>query len=106
MAGMLRAVAMSVASSAQLTVDRVEDTGLAMNEAFRTVVDHAPADTDISCVFESGGGQVQVAIGTQLDGDAVLALDSLGEMILSGITDELELPADADGLRFVVANRE
>lgn len=103
MAGLLRTVAMSVAVSATLTVNRVEDTALAVNEAFRSMLAAVPPDSPVACVLEADPGTVRVTIESV--GAERVTLDSLGRAILIALTDDLEV-RDGAGIDFKMSNRD
>lgn len=106
MAAVLRAVAMSVAASSAMTVDRVEDVALAVNEAFRGVVTSVADDDRIECGLEARDGSIDVEVVVSSPSAATsVELDALGSTILSGVTDRYEL-SEHSGITFLVSNRD
>ena len=82
--------------------NRLEDTALSVNEAFRSVLATVPPDSLVCCVMEADPGAVRVSIAYA--GVDLVELDSLGSTILSELTNDLEFGNDA-GIDFTVSNR-
>lgn len=106
MAAVVRAVVMSAAVSAALTVDRVEDVALAANEAFRSVATGVGPDGSIVCRFQPGAGSIDVSVepAGDTDADGPVDVDHLSAMILSAVTDSYE-STSSPGISFTLANR-
>ncbi len=89
-----------------MTVDRVEDVALAVNEAYRGVVASVTEHEEIECGLRARDGSIDVKVAVVSPTTATsIELDALGSTILSGVTDGYELIADS-GIAFSLSNRD
>lgn len=104
----LRLLAATVAASAGLEVDRVEDVALATNEAFGQLIRLAGAEA-VACTASCAEGSVDITMtATPMSdgGDPPERWpDVLAERVLAGVTDAVEYSTDAATIRFHVGAR-
>jgi hypothetical protein len=107
MARVIRMTTMSIATSAGLHVDKVEDVALATNEAFATATRWGTAET-MTCVVEADPGTIKVHMlpihSENRNGTPDLDPDPLTARILQTITEDLVYEPATGGVSFRVSN--
>lgn len=107
MARVLRMTNMSVATSAGLHIDRVEDVALATNEAFASILNDGPAD-GLTCIVESDPGTILVRMVPNRPETPTAPHDKqrdpLTARILEAIADELSYEETAGSVEFRISN--
>lgn len=84
-----RTVAATMAARAGLTVDRLEDARLAVDEAVSQVIVDAPAAARITCAFALDAHDLRVQVSAPTTTGQVPSEGTFGWMVLRALVDDI-----------------
>ncbi len=88
--GLARTVAATMAARADLTVDRLEDVRLAVDEAVSQVIADAGPDDEISCRFEVVGDALLIEVAAPSSTGRLPSTDTFGWTVLRALVDDVD----------------
>lgn len=94
--GLARTVAATMAARAGLTVDRLEDVRLAVDEAVSQVIADARPDDEISCRFDVVDDALLIEVTAPSTTGRVPSTETFGWTVLRALVDDVD-PEVADG---------
>jgi serine/threonine-protein kinase RsbW len=92
--GLARAVSATMAARAGLTVDRLEDVRLAVDEAVSQVISEAPRDGEVTCRFEVTGDALLIDVMAPNSSGRYPSTDTFGWTVLRALVDEVSPDID------------
>lgn len=90
-----RTVAAAMSARADLPIDQLEDVRLAVDEAVTQLVLDAPADSEVSCIFEIRGTDLDVQVSAPSLSGAPPARDTFSWTVLTALVDEVTATVDS-----------
>jgi serine/threonine-protein kinase RsbW len=93
----MRTVAADLAARAEATLDAVADLRLAVDECCASLVALARPDTRLTCTFSVDEERITVTASVSTTGPTALPTHTLGWYVLSSLTDDLRVLAEAPG---------
>jgi len=92
--GLARTVAATMAARAGLTVDRLEDVRLAVDEAVSQVISEAPRDGKVACRFEVTADSLLIDVTAPNASGRYPSTDTFGWTVLRALVDEVSPDID------------
>lgn len=97
-----RTVAAAMSARADLPIDQLEDVRLAVDEAVTQLVLDAPADSEVSCIFEIRGTDLDVQVSAPSLSGAPPARDTFSWTVLTALVDEVTATVDSGRVSLVL----
>lgn len=99
---LLRTTIATLAARLDFTLDEIDDLRIAVDEASGLLLNHTTPSSQLRCTFRLKGKELLVRVActptTIPEGSSPsISKDSFAWMVLSGLTDSVDTPADADG---------
>lgn len=85
-----RTVAATMAARADLTIDRLEDVRLAVDEAVHQVLLDAPPDGEVTCRFEVGDDALHIDVAAPTSSGRLPSTDTFAWIVLRALVDAID----------------
>lgn len=99
---LLRTTVATLAARLDFTLDEIDDLRIAVDEASGLLLNHTTPNAQLQCAFRLRGKELLVRVSCSpttipAGSSPSIPKDSFAWMVLSGLTDSVDTPADADG---------